>query len=138
MWGSMYRSLPGLCALLLVSIVISRTAHFTLAHRVWRGVKNTKGRLKKFTHATWACDGQQAIVEGRGDHDGFSLNIRCPQTDAAHGISNVTVHNYTFNVKDHVQCEINHPLKQPNPNVKVVAAVMMYEMDLHMAFEWIE
>jgi hypothetical protein len=116
------------------------TAHFTLCHKTWRVPKKLKLRIPQWTNdaAVWRCDGQEAVLEGNGDVFGDSLNIRCPQTDPKYIISNITVYNYTYHVRDYVDCEINHPLKKPAPNAKVAAAVVIFKMNLHQALEWIE
>jgi hypothetical protein len=115
------------------------TAHFTLVHHMWKLRPRKRRRISHWINdAVWRCDGQEAIIEGNGDDSGNSLNIRCPQTDPNDVISNITVFNYTYHVRDYVNCEINHPFNKPAPEAKVAAAVIIFKMNLHRALEWIE
>jgi hypothetical protein len=104
------------------------TAHFTLVHLQLSGRDRHRIVLPHWTtNVIWRCDGQDAVIEGNGDDGGNSINIRCPQADPNYAISKITVYNYTYDVRDYVNCEINHPFNKPAPEAKVAAAVMIFK-----------
>jgi hypothetical protein len=113
------------------------TAHFSLCQITWNQ-NGGRGRIEKWSDAIWQCDGHEAMVVDRGDLDGLGLSIQCPQTDPNHVITTITVRNYTYYVRDYVECERKNPLNKPAPDTKLGAAVMIYQMDTVKGLEWIE
>jgi Glycosyltransferase family 92 len=135
------------------------TAHFTLVHLTWKRKHSApRVRFPQWSYPPdqagsanhWYCDGQEALVVNDGCPKGNSLHVRCPQKTATSTttsnannqvvtvITNITIYNYTYYVRDHVLCELHHAVKKPKSTAQVAAAVMAYKMNVRLALEWME
>jgi len=137
------------------------TAHFELNHITWKKQGTSRSRIAKFSfndsdlhsETFWRCDGRPAKVVSKGCPGGSGISIQCPQQPSlGENITNITVFNHTYYVHDHVQCELNHPLRVP-PALSasrssetettagkpfVVGAVIMYKLNVYQVLEWLE
>jgi hypothetical protein len=122
-------------------------AVFNMVPSIWKA-----GRLRtrdyRWVNATWRCDGKPASVVGGGCPEGTGFVIQCPQGDDTR-INKVTVYpqNYTlaqkmtYRVRDHVDCELDHPLRIPARDTDVVATAYVFGFiarSPHHLLEWIE
>ena len=112
------------------------TITFSLAHIKWYARESNHGQWVQ--PGAWLCDGQEAYVLGGGCLANESVTIQCPQPQR---IDSVTIYNLTYRVGAHVDCERNHPLRQPAPGTNLVGSVLVFRHKAaHAAqiLDWIE
>lgn len=126
------------------------TAIFNLVPSIWKPGRERIRDERWINAATvvWECDGKPAILVAGGCPAGTGFAIQCPQ-EPQERISKLTVFpvNYslakkmTYRVKDHVDCEVDHPLRVPPENATIVGTAYLFgdmASSPHHLLEWIE
>lgn len=123
------------------------TAIFNLVPSLWRRGK-PYNLDPRWANATWKCNGLPAIVVGGGCPEGTGFAIQCPQGEETR-LYKVTAYpqNYTlaqqltYRVKEHIACELDHPLRVPPRGTNIVGTAFIFgylARSPHHLLEWIE